>query len=250
MIMTCSLTYPWTEHNFIGTKHPTLQHLKEMVIPLFVIGSPNPPKHYDSFLFPTFSHLAACQRKGLCIWDFSKDTEFTSYLWFAFGTADTVGMAELNGWVGHHGRNGCHLLCPMPGRHKPGVGMYYPVLLKPESLPDGPDIPSGSNHPNIDIDQLATPSSELYYKNLNHVLALPSVRQYEARRRETGIHKPTIVEGLSKTFPIPGCFPADTIHLEFNIGQLQVSVTKRNNQGEPPRFPRSQGRTPNWGRGL
>ena len=33
-----------------------------------------------------------------------------------------------------------------------------------------------------------------------------------------------IVEGLWKTFPIPGCFPADSMHLELNIGQLQVSL--------------------------
>lgn len=157
---------------------PEIRHLKEMVFPLFVIGGPNPPKHYDSFLFPTFSHFSACQKKGLCIWDSSTDTEFTSYPWFAFGTADTVGMAELNGWVSHHGRNGCCLLCPMPGRHKPGVGMYYPVMLKP----DGPGIPLGSSHPDIDINQIATPSSSLYYKNLHYVLASPSVRQYEARR--------------------------------------------------------------------
>ena len=199
---------------------PEIRHLKEMVIPLFVIGGPNPPKHYDSFLFPTFSHFSACQKKGLRIWDSSTDTEITSYPWFAFGTADTVGMAELNGWVGHHGRNGCRLLCPMPGRHKPGVGMYYPVILKP----DGLGIPSGSSHPDIDINQIKTPSSESYYKNLHYVLTSPSVRQYEARRRETGIRKPSIVEGLSKTFPIPGCFPADSMHLELNIAQLQVSL--------------------------
>jgi hypothetical protein len=41
---------------------------------------------------------------------------------------------------------------------------------------------------------------------------------------ETGICKPSIVEGLAKTFPIPGCFPADSMHLELNIGQLQVSL--------------------------
>ena len=29
-----------------------------------------------------------------------------------------------------------------------------------------------------------------------------------------------------------------------------AAVTKRNNQGEPLLFPRSQGGTPNWGRGL
>jgi hypothetical protein len=113
---------------------PGIRHSKEHVIPLFTIGGPNPPKDYDSFLAPTFSHLVACQQKGLHIWDSLTDKEFTSYLWFAFGMADTVGMAELNGWVGHHGRNGCRLLCPMPGRHKPGVGTYYPVMLKPDGL--------------------------------------------------------------------------------------------------------------------
>ena len=189
-------------------------------MPLFVIGGPNPPKNYDSSLYLTSSHFSACQRKGLCVWDSLTGTEFMFYPWFAFGTADTVGMAKLNGWVGHHGRNGCHLLCPMPGRHKSGVGMYYPVMLKP----DGPDIPSGSNNPDIDINKVMIPSSRSYYENLHHVLASPSVRQYEARRRETGIRKPSIVEGLPKTFPIPECFPVDTMHLELNIGQLQVSL--------------------------
>ena len=199
---------------------PEIRHSKELVMPLFVIGGPNPPKNYDSSLYLTSSHFSACQRKGLCVWDSLTGTEFMFYPWFAFGTADTVGMAKLNGWVGHHGRNGCHLLCPMPGRHKSGVGMYYPVMLKP----DRPDIPSGSNNPDIDINKVMIPSSRSYYENLHHVLASPSVRQYEARRRETGIHKPSIVEGLPKTFPIPRCFPADTMHLELNIGQLQVSL--------------------------
>ena len=109
----------------------------------------------------------------------------------------------------------------MPGRHKPGVGMYYPVLLRP----DGPGIlPSRSNHPDIDINQITIPSPESYYKNLHHVLTSLSVRQYEARHQETGIRKPSIVEGLLKMFPISGCFPADSMHLELNIGQLQVSL--------------------------
>jgi len=86
-----------------------------MVLPLFIIGGLNAPKHYNSFLYPTLSHFSAFQREGLHVWDSSMDTEFTSYPWLAFGTTDTVGMAELNGWIGHHGRNRCHLLCPMPG---------------------------------------------------------------------------------------------------------------------------------------
>ena len=94
------------------------------------------------------------QRKGLRIWDSSTDTEFTSHPWFAFGTVDTVGMAELNGWVGHHGRNGCRLLCPMPGQHKPGVGVYYSVMLKPNNQ-DGLVIPPGSSHMDVDINQMS-----------------------------------------------------------------------------------------------
>jgi len=86
---------------------PEIHHAREMVLPLFVIGGPNAPKNYDSFLFPTFAHLSTCQRLGLRIWDASTSSSFDICPWFGFGTADTVGMAELNGWVGHHGRNGC-----------------------------------------------------------------------------------------------------------------------------------------------
>ncbi|KAF8476353.1 hypothetical protein DFH94DRAFT_620734, partial [Russula ochroleuca] len=46
---------------------PEIRHTKEMVLPAFVIGGPNAPKHYNSFLFPTFAHLSACQKLGLQI---------------------------------------------------------------------------------------------------------------------------------------------------------------------------------------
>ncbi|KAI0003385.1 hypothetical protein BJV74DRAFT_715081, partial [Russula compacta] len=74
---------------------PEIRHSKEMVFPLFVIGGLNPPQHYDSLLVPMFAHLAACQQKGLHIWDSLTDTEFTPYPSLGFGMADTVGMAEL-----------------------------------------------------------------------------------------------------------------------------------------------------------
>jgi hypothetical protein len=41
----------------------------------------------------------------------------------------------MNRWVGHHGRNGCCLLCPMPG-----VGVYYPAMLQRQ----GENLPAGS----------------------------------------------------------------------------------------------------------
>ena len=40
---------------------PELRHRKLYVLPLFIIGGPNAPKHYESFLFSTFHHLSACQ---------------------------------------------------------------------------------------------------------------------------------------------------------------------------------------------
>lgn len=40
---------------------PEIRYKREFVIKLFTIGGPNPPKNYDSFLLPTFSHLSACQ---------------------------------------------------------------------------------------------------------------------------------------------------------------------------------------------
>ena len=199
---------------------PEIRHAKEMVLPTFVIGGPNPPKHYDSFLFPTFAHLSACQKLGLQIWDASTQVSFSTCPWFSFGTADMVGMAALNGWVGHHGRNGCRILCPMPGRHKPGVGTYYPAMLKPNS-----SLPAGSIHLDIDINSITTPSPDEYNERLHYVLGSTSTHNYEGRRKETGICKPSIVSALPKSIPVPKCFPADTMHLfGLNISQLLVSL--------------------------
>lgn len=199
---------------------PEIRHAKEMVLPAFVIGGPSAPKNYDSFLFPTFAHLAACQKHGLQIWDSLAHVSFKSCPWFGFGTADTVGMAELNGWVGHHGRNGCQILCPMPGLHKPGAGTYYPAMLKPH----GP-LPPGSSHPDININLISTPSPDEYDHRLRHVLGSTSTRDYERRRRETGICKPSIISALPKSIPVPKCFPADTMHLfGLNISQLLIGL--------------------------
>jgi hypothetical protein len=200
---------------------PEIRHQKDKVMPLFTIGGPNSPKNYDSFFSPTIAHLSACQRLGLPIWDSSTNTRFLSYPWFMYGTADTVGMTELSGSVGHHGRNGCRLLCAMPGRHKPGVGTYYPAMLQPT----GNKVPIGASHPTISITSITTPSVDDYKENLQYVLASPSGRQFERRRRETGLRKPSIISALPKSFPVPKCFPADTMHLfSLNLTQLLVAL--------------------------
>ena len=38
---------------------PELSHMKHAVLPAFLIGGPDPPKHIDSFMYPTLAHLAA-----------------------------------------------------------------------------------------------------------------------------------------------------------------------------------------------
>lgn len=76
---------------------PELRFKKDSVLPALIIPGPNPPKHLDSFLFPTFSHLAACQRLGLQIWEAANGTVYKSIPWSLFFGADTVGMALLNG---------------------------------------------------------------------------------------------------------------------------------------------------------
>ena len=112
----------------------------------------------------------------------------------------------------------------MLGRHKPGAGTYYPVMLKPHG-----SLPSGSGHQDVDINSITTPSPDEYSKRLYHVLGSTSTHEYERRRRETGICKPSIVSALSKSIAIPKCFPADTMHLfALNISQLLISLWRGN----------------------
>ncbi|KAG7098203.1 hypothetical protein E1B28_000171 [Marasmius oreades] len=196
-----------------------IRHKKEHVLPLFTIGGPNAPKDYDSFLFPTFAHLSACQSSGIRIWNAETRMPFVSHPWFAFGMADTVGMAELSGSVGHHGRNGCRLMCLMPGRHKPGVGMYYPAMLRPH----GDNLPIGSRHDNIDVNTIRTRTAKEYDDQVHYVLSSKTTREYRKRRKETGICRRSIVSSLPKAIPAPRSLPADVMHLFYNLVQLLSS---------------------------
>ncbi|KIK73072.1 hypothetical protein PAXRUDRAFT_68720, partial [Paxillus rubicundulus Ve08.2h10] len=54
-----------------------------------------------------------------------------SNLFIALRTTDEPGLVYLNGLVAHHGLNGCHLYCGMPGHLKMNGHMYYPILRKP-----------------------------------------------------------------------------------------------------------------------
>jgi hypothetical protein len=201
---------------------PDIRYQKKTVLPAFFIPGPNKPKIVDSYLLPSLSHVRALQTEGLMVWDALEDRVFESHIFLGLATADGPGMTYLNGLVGHHGAYGCRLYCAMKGRHKPGGGHYYPVLLRPDNY----EI-EGCDHPDIDVQQIRPASSAEYQQNLAFVLASPNNTRYKERRKDTGISKPSLFSGLlaNRTLGIPGCFPADLMHLvSLNLTDLIVSL--------------------------
>ena len=177
------------------------------ILPGGVIPGPGHPKNLDSFLFPGLEHVSALQREGLRIWDGYNRRLALSLLFILLALADAVGMADLSGSVGHHGRKGCRLLCPLVGRNKIGGSHYYPVLLRPL----GADNPS-CNHPDVDVANLPPVDPTKYRADLNTVLTSEGNPQYQQRRRDTGIRKVSIFDGLSRVLEPPTCFPGDIMH--------------------------------------
>src|SRR5882757_3348980 len=113
-------------------------------------------------------------------------------------------MSDVSGSAGHHARLGCRLLCDLPGRHKPGTGHYYPVLLKPDDCDH-----RGCSHDDIDINAISDPDSEKYRDKLRLLLPSANSDEYAKNRRQTGISKPSIFQGLNRILPLPRCFPGD-----------------------------------------
>lgn len=201
---------------------PEICYKKKYVLPGGFIPGPNPPQIAASFIFPALYQLAALQREGLVIWDASRDVVFTSHPFLAFATADAVGMVDLNGWVGHHGWMGCRLMCGLPGRNKPGTPHYFPALLCPSNVREDQ---VKSNHPDIDINNLPSASTESYRENLHLIITSPNVTQYAARRRLTGISKPSIFDGLPRSLGVPSCFPGDLMHhIAINLPELLIGL--------------------------
>jgi hypothetical protein len=177
------------------------------IVPGGVIPGPGKPKDLDSFLFPGLAHVCALQKEGLNIWDGYKRVAAISFLFLLLILADAVGMAELTGSVGHHGRRGCRLLCSFFGRNKPGGSHYYPVLL----LPLDSDNPA-SNHPDVDILEIESANPVIYRKELDRVLTSSSNAEYRERRLETGIRKASIFDAIPRILELPTCFPGDVMH--------------------------------------
>ncbi|KAL0059792.1 hypothetical protein AAF712_013433 [Marasmius tenuissimus] len=171
-------------------------------------GGLNTAQH-DSFLLLTLAHIAACQRRGIKVWDCLWNRVIEKHPFLLFALADTVAMTDMSKSVGHHQRNGCQLLCNMPGRHKPGVGTYYPAMLWPEG--DLPRVPAASAHPDIHVDTVTAPTVEEYEVHLQRVLEAPNMTQYKK-------------SVLPRALPCPKLFPADLMHLYYNINQLLLQL--------------------------
>ena len=110
----------------------------------------------------------------------------------------------------------------MKGRHKPYMGHYFVVHLKPNNY-----TVRDCNHPDIDICNLETLSSTEYQQDLSKVIFLRDQNEYEKNRKATEISKPTILSGLlhDLMIPVPHCFPLDLMHLIFiNIGELLIPL--------------------------
>jgi len=177
------------------------------ILPGGVIPGPGKPKDLDSFLFPGLAHVSALQKTGLPVWDGYSSAAALSFLFLLLILADAVAMAELSGSVGHHGKRGCRLLCRFFGRNKPGGSHYYPALLRPLDS----DNPT-SNHPDIDVNDIAPVDTVKYRDDLDWVLTSPTNAEYNRRRLETGIKKASIFDGLRGILQLPTCFPGDIMH--------------------------------------
>jgi Transposase family tnp2 len=120
----------WIVHNL----RPGLRYTKSFVIPGSFVPDPKKPREIDSYLFPSLHHLAGIQREGLRIFDASTSTEIRrSIPIVVVASADSPGAASMSGFVGHSGKQGCHVYCAITGRRREGDPHYFPVMSKPNS---------------------------------------------------------------------------------------------------------------------
>ena len=200
---------------------PGDRYKKRYILPGGFVPGPNAPKNFDSLFFPGLYHLSALQREGLVVWDAHDQKLHRDDPFLIFATADAVGIADVSGSAGHHARRGCRLMCEFPGRHKPGAGHYYPVLLKPNDC----DNRHGCNHDDINVNDIGDPDTEKYQADLHLLLSSTNSEEYKNHRRETGISKPSIFQGLHRILPLPRCFPGDIMHQPvINLCDLLISL--------------------------
>ncbi|KAF8667171.1 hypothetical protein AX14_006395 [Amanita brunnescens Koide BX004] len=207
---------------------PEIRYKKQFILPALIVPGPNPPDITECFLLPAFRHCSALQKEGLRAWDGKKSDYIISRPFFGFGTADTVGIVVLNGFVGHNGGHGCRLHCGFHGRHKPNQGTYYAAALRPDRY-----TVKSCMHPDFDIEKIGSPNIDVYKRSLRLLMLSMNESEYKKRRLLTGIVKPSICLGFQDEcmLSVPSCFPLDLMHLiSLNIPQHLVQVWR--NSGE------------------
>ncbi|KAI0070681.1 hypothetical protein K474DRAFT_1713122 [Panus rudis PR-1116 ss-1] len=212
---------------------PDQRYKKKFVLPGGFIPGPNKPKNIDSFLFPGMHHVAALQKEGLVVWDGSALERRRSDIYIAIASADSPGMAFINGLVGHHGGHGCRIYCGMKGRHKDGGTHYFPAALKPHNF-----TVDGCDHDDVNYrdSKQFRPDPARYQENLRKVEQSPNQTQYRLCRLATGIVRPSLFNGLSprKFLGIPNCFAIDLMHLvAINIPEHLIELWQGSLYCEP-----------------
>jgi hypothetical protein len=97
---------------------------------------------------------------------------------------------------------------------------------------------AGCDHGDIDVHHIPATSTHKYSQNLAHVMQSPNETQYKMQHKQMGISKPSLFSGLPTNWhlPIPGCFPADLMHLvSLNLRDLLINLWCGNldcNQGD------------------
>ena len=201
---------------------PDMRSKKIRVLIGGIIPGPNKPKNADSYLYVSIHHLAAIQKDGLKVWNGLTNKLVVSHPYLVFAMADGPGMTYLNGLNGHQGYYGCQLYCKTKGRRKLGGRGFYPALTKPNHY-----VLDGCDHDDVSPREIQATSREEYETNLALLMESKTQAEYEDRRKLTGISKPSLFSGLSprRTLGVPGCFPADLMHLAaLNITGLFLSL--------------------------
>lgn len=202
---------------------PDMRYKKRYVVPGGFIPGPSKPQIMDSYLFPGLHHIAAINKLGgLPIWDAHTGELIISRLFLLLAGGDGPAVTHLNGLVGTAGKRACRFRCGLQGRRKANgqAGHHYPCLSKPSNY----TVP-GCDHPDVSPLEFPTAWAEDYTERLEYVRRSTTQAEYERRRAETGICKPSILTGLEPCIlGAPRMFPGDIMHLILNLGDLLIPL--------------------------
>ncbi|EDR01213.1 uncharacterized protein LACBIDRAFT_312311 [Laccaria bicolor S238N-H82] len=90
----------------------------------------------------------------------------------------------------------------------------WPGLPKAETLSCFHAFKSDLQHETVDE----------YRQKLHRLVNSQDQPAYERNRKATGLSKPSIVDGLLYSIPMPLCYSVDLMHLAINIGELQIPL--------------------------